>query len=60
MTNNGQAVENALLLVDRLTKVYRNQQFEITALKELTFQMEAGEILSVIGPSGCGKSTLLK
>ena len=29
------------------------------ALKEISFDMEAGEFISVVGPSGCGKSTLM-
>ncbi|MCD6504039.1 ABC transporter ATP-binding protein [Candidatus Bathyarchaeota archaeon] len=33
---------------------------KITAVKNVTFQVEEGEYLCIIGPSGCGKSTLLK
>lgn len=29
-------------------------------LRELTLQIDAGEILTIVGPSGCGKSTLLR
>ncbi len=31
-----------------------------TILKNLTFNLEAGEILCLLGPSGCGKTTALK
>lgn len=32
---------------------------EVTALGEVSFQVEQGEFVSVLGPSGCGKTTVL-
>jgi NitT/TauT family transport system ATP-binding protein len=36
----------------------RGQTFE--ALRDVSFQVEAGEFISIVGASGCGKTTLLR
>ncbi|MFL5084296.1 MAG: ABC transporter ATP-binding protein, partial [Xanthobacteraceae bacterium] len=41
-------------------KVYRTGGAEFLAVSEATFDIEAGELVSLVGPSGCGKTTLLK
>jgi NitT/TauT family transport system ATP-binding protein len=41
-------------------KVYRTRGEEFLAVSEATFDVEAGELASLVGPSGCGKTTLLK
>ncbi|ABF90854.1 ABC transporter, ATP-binding protein [Myxococcus xanthus DK 1622] len=45
-----------MIEVQHLTKRYRDR----VAVDDLTFQVEAGEILGFLGPNGAGKSTTMK
>ena len=48
------------LELDNVTKYYAEQQKQLHALHEISFDIDHGEFVSIVGPSGCGKSTLLK
>ena len=54
--NNG---SEALIRLDRVSKVFVTDEVETHALAEIHFDVKKGEYLSIAGPSGCGKSTLL-
>jgi putative ABC transport system ATP-binding protein len=48
-----------MISVQNLNKLYRTDELETTALREISVEIEQGEYVSIMGPSGCGKSTLL-
>lgn len=48
-----------VLEIKDLRKSYRQGSEELTILKDLNFQVEAGKTAAIVGASGSGKSTLL-
>ena len=48
-----------MLRTENLTKVFRTEEVETTALNGVNIEVKDGEFVAVMGPSGCGKSTLL-
>ena len=48
-----------MLTMTQLSKAYRTDTIETTALDSVDLNIADGEFVAVMGPSGCGKSTLL-
>jgi putative ABC transport system ATP-binding protein len=48
-----------MLTMTGLTKTYRTESVETTALDAIDLDIADGEFVAIMGPSGCGKSTLL-
>jgi len=48
-----------MLAMRNLSRVYRTDTVETTALEAIYLDVADGEFVAIMGPSGCGKSTLL-
>ncbi len=48
-----------MIRTKELTKIFRTEEIETTALNKVDLHIAKGEMVAVMGPSGCGKSTLL-
>ena len=48
-----------MIKLENLTKTFRTDEIETTALNSINLDVGQGEFVAIMGPSGCGKSTLL-
>lgn len=49
-----------VLVVENLTKHFREASHHVFAVNDVSFSIEAGEILGLVGESGCGKTTIAR
>lgn len=49
----------SILKLDNITLTYFSDKGETQALKNISFEINKGDFVSIVGPSGCGKTTIL-
>ena len=49
-----------LIALQEVSRIFTSGAKSVTALDQVSFDIQTGSFVSIVGPSGCGKSTLLK
>ena len=52
-------MDDAFIQFEHVKKVYRSGEVEVTALHDVSFSINKGELCIIVGESGAGKTTLL-
>ena len=47
-----------MLSINNITKIYHNSDGDLTSLKDISFTVNTGELVTIFGPNGSGKTTL--
>ncbi|MGM9936078.1 MAG: ABC transporter ATP-binding protein [Candidatus Ornithomonoglobus sp.] len=53
-------MSDIILEIQNITRIYKDEEKTVEALKDVSLGVKRGEFISLIGSSGCGKTTLLR
>jgi len=48
------------VIINNIGKLYGTKKMPVTALKDISFEVEKGELFGIIGPDGAGKTSLFR